>query len=246
MPFWYFFPVPQIPPNVAHESNQLELVEYLAKEGSAVDMGTPIALVENWWAVFQLKANGRGILKKTFFDPGTTISVGDPIAVIGAEGENIPYGQSRSLLEVVRMKREKPSREIGARHHEEKLPAPAGRIEHAAAWADDLERACAFYERWFRATRGPKYSSANRPFTSYFLSLSSGARLELMAAPGERARLAHIAISVGSIGAVDGLVSEMKSAGVPLLSGPRLTGDGYYEAVVTDTEGNFVEITASI
>src|ERR1700733_13114624 len=173
-------------------------------------MGTPIALAENWWAVFQLKANGRGILKKTFFHPGTTIRVGDPIAVIDAEGENIPYGQSRALLEVVRMKREKASRGVGAHDGEEVLPAPVGRIEHAAAWADDLERACAFYERWFRAARGPKYSSANRPFASYFLSLSSGARLELMATPGERARLAHIAVSVGSIEAVDRLVSEMK------------------------------------
>jgi lactoylglutathione lyase len=244
MPFWYFFPVPQIPPDVAHKSNQLELVEYLAKEGSAVDIGTPIALVENRRAVFQLKANGRGSLKKTFFDPGTAVSVGDPIAVIDAEGENIPYGQSRALLEVVKMKREKPSQEFGASPAEEVLPAPVGRIEHAAAWAADLERACAFYERWFRATRGPKYSSASRPFTSYFLSLSSGARLELMTAPEEHARLAHIAISVGSIEAVDHLVSEMKSAGVPLLSGPRLTGDGYYEAVVADTEGNLVEITA--
>jgi lactoylglutathione lyase len=243
MPFWYFFPVPQIPADVAHQSNQVELVEYPAKEGSTVNIGTPIALVENRWAVFQLNANGQGTLKKTFFDPGTSITVGDPLAVIGAEGENIPYGQSYALLEVVRMKRQKPSRKPGARRAEEGLLAPVGRIEHAAAWATDLERACAFYERWFSATRGPKYSSTNRPFKSYFLSLSSGARLELMTTPGERACLAHIAISVGSSEAVDRLVSEMKRAGVPVLSGPRLTGDRYYEAVVTDTEGNLVEIT---
>jgi lactoylglutathione lyase len=60
-----------------------------------------------------------------------------------------------------------------------------------------------------------------------------------MSTPGERAR-----ISVGSIETVDRLVREMEEAGVPLLSGPRLTGDGYYEAVVIDTEGNLVEITA--
>jgi len=110
MPFWYFFPVPQIPPEVAHQSNQVELVKYLAKEGSKVGPDTPIALVENWWAVFQLRANGQGILKKSFFAPGTIISVGDPIAIIGADGENIPYGQSRAVLEIVRMKREKPRR----------------------------------------------------------------------------------------------------------------------------------------
>jgi pyruvate/2-oxoglutarate dehydrogenase complex dihydrolipoamide acyltransferase (E2) component len=110
MPFWYFLPVPQIPPDVAHQSNQVELIKYLAKEGSKVEVGTPIALVENWWAVFQLKANGVGTLKKTFFDPGTTISVGDPIAIIGADGESIPYGQSYATLEVLKTKREKPPR----------------------------------------------------------------------------------------------------------------------------------------
>jgi lactoylglutathione lyase len=108
----------------------------------------------------------------------------------------------------------------------------------------DLERACALYDRWFKATIGPKYSSTKRPFTSRFLWLSSGTRLELMASPEEAPRLAHIAVSVGSREAVERLVAEMKAAGVPIVSGPRVTGDGYYEAVVTDTEGNLVEITA--
>jgi pyruvate dehydrogenase E2 component (dihydrolipoamide acetyltransferase) len=94
MPFWYFFPVPQIPPEVAHQSNLVELVKYLAREGSKVDKVVPIALVENWLAVFQLRANGPAILKKTFFDPGTSITVGDPIAIIGPDGEAIPYDQS--------------------------------------------------------------------------------------------------------------------------------------------------------
>jgi catechol 2,3-dioxygenase-like lactoylglutathione lyase family enzyme/predicted nucleotidyltransferase len=132
---------------------------------------------------------------------------------------------------------------LDARLVEEGLLAPAGQIEHAAAWVADLERACAFYERWFKATIGPKYSSTKRPFTSRFLLLSSGARLELMASPEEPPRLAHIAVSVGSREAVERLVAEMKAAGVPIVSGPRVTGDGYYEAVVTDTEGNLVEIT---
>jgi catechol 2,3-dioxygenase-like lactoylglutathione lyase family enzyme len=127
---------------------------------------------------------------------------------------------------------------------EEKLLAMVGQIAHAAAWAADLERACAFYERWFKATTGPKYSSTKRPFTSRFLSLGSGARLELMTSPAEAPRLAHIAVSVGSREAVDRLVAEMRAAGVPIVSDARLTGDGFYEAVVTDTEGNLVEITS--
>jgi 2-haloacid dehalogenase len=120
---------------------------------------------------------------------------------------------------------------------------PIGQIDHAAAWVSDLKRARAFYERWFRATAGPVYSSSKRSFTSCFLSLGTGARLELMTSPGEAPRPAHLAVSVGSRDAVDRLVKTMEAAGVCIVSGPRLTGDGYYEAVIADSEGNLVEIT---
>jgi lactoylglutathione lyase len=127
---------------------------------------------------------------------------------------------------------------------EEGLMFPIGQIEHAALWVSDLERARAFYERWFKATAGVKYSSSKRNFTSYFLSLGSGARLELMTSPGEAARLAHLALSMGSSDAVDRVVKAMEASGVKIVSGPRLTGDGYYEASIIDTEGNLIEITS--
>lgn len=120
---------------------------------------------------------------------------------------------------------------------------PVGQIDHVAAWVGDLERARAFYERWFKAAAGPMYSSSKRDFKSCFLSLGSGARLELMTSPGESPRPAHLAVSVGSRDAVDRLVKAMESAGVRIVSAPRLTGDGYYEAVVADSEGNLLEIT---
>ncbi len=119
----------------------------------------------------------------------------------------------------------------------------APQIDHAAAWVGDLERARGFYERWFKAKPGPRHSSSARDFKSYFLSLGSGARLELMTAPGESPRSAHLAISVGSREAVDRLVQEMETAGVRIVSRPRITGDGYYEAVIADSEGNLLEIT---
>src|SRR6202051_2360468 len=131
-----------------------------------------------------------------------------------------------------------------ARLVEEGLMFPIGQIEHAAVWVSDLERARAFYERWFKASAGEKYASSKRDFTSYFLSLGSGARLELMTSPGEVARLAHLALSVGSRNVVDHLVKAMEAAGVQIVTGPRLTGDGYYEASVIDTEGNLIEITS--
>lgn len=78
MPFWYYFSVPKLPPEVAHQSNLVEIRNYLGAEGSPVDVGSPIAVVENYWAVMTLKANGKGILKKTFFDRGTSVKIGDP------------------------------------------------------------------------------------------------------------------------------------------------------------------------
>lgn len=120
---------------------------------------------------------------------------------------------------------------------------PAGRINHVAAWVSDLDRARAFYERWFKAAAGPKYSSTKRDFQSYFLSLDTGARLELMTSPAEAARPAHLAVSVGSRDAVDRLIQTMEAAGVRIVSYPRLTGDGYYEAVIADSEDNLIEIT---
>ena len=110
MPFWYYFVVPELPPEVAHQSNMVDVRKYLAAEGSPVNVGSPVAIVENYWAVMMLKANGKGILKKTFFDRGTSVKVGDPIAIIGADGECIPYGQAYAVLEVIEHKRPKPAR----------------------------------------------------------------------------------------------------------------------------------------
>ena len=123
-------------------------------------------------------------------------------------------------------------------------PDLVGQIDHAAAWVSDLDRARAFYGRWFKATATSTYSSSKRDFQSCFLSFASGTRLELMASPGESPRLAHLAVSVGSRAAVDRVVKEMEAAGVRIVSLPRLTGDGYYEAVIADPEGNLLEITA--
>jgi len=111
MPFWYYFPVPKLPHEVAHQSNLVEIRKYLAAEGSPVEAGSPVASVENYWAVMTLKANGKGVLRKTFFEPGTSVKIGDPIAIIGADGENIPYGKELALVEVIERKRRKPSEE---------------------------------------------------------------------------------------------------------------------------------------
>ena len=55
--------------------------------------------------------------------------------------------------------------------------------------------------------------------------------------------LTHFAISVGSRERVDELTEAIRSAGYEITGEPRTTGDGYYESVITDPEGNLVEIT---
>jgi pyruvate dehydrogenase E2 component (dihydrolipoamide acetyltransferase) len=108
MSFWYFVTVPKLPAEVSHQSNIVEVQKYLLKEGDPVDLGTAVALVENYWARMRLKANSKGILQKTFFRPGTHVKIGDPIAIIGADGENLPYDRESSTVEIAEIKREKP------------------------------------------------------------------------------------------------------------------------------------------
>jgi lactoylglutathione lyase len=126
------------------------------------------------------------------------------------------------------------------------------RIDHVGLWASDLETVRAFYERYFGAVAGPKYTNPAKRFESYFLTFPGGdVRLEVMRVPesGGRASdrlvgFAHLAIAVGSEAAVDALAGRLRTDGYEVVDGPRRTGDGYYECVVLDPEGNRVEITA--
>ena len=127
------------------------------------------------------------------------------------------------------------------------------RLDHMAIWVDDLERMRRFYEVYFGATAGLEYTNAKKRFTSYFLSFDLGARLEIMQKPGlasrphgaevERLGYAHLSMAVGSEEAVDALAVRLESEGYPVLDGPRRTGDGCYEALLLDPEGNRIEIT---
>lgn len=127
------------------------------------------------------------------------------------------------------------------------------KVAHVALWCRDLDRATAFWVDHFGASPGERYASARRPgFVSRFIRLDEGATLELMSLPelldggpmaSERTGWAHVAIALGSAAAVDALAARMQGAGL-LVSAPRRTGDGFYEAVLRDPEGNLIEITA--
>ncbi len=126
-------------------------------------------------------------------------------------------------------------------------------IEHVAIWTDDLERMKVFYVRYFEARAGERYRNPDTHFESYFLSFTSGARLELMTAPdvegrqahtaGNRNGYTHLAFSCGDPSLVDELTQRIREDGYRVVQDPRRTGDGYYESVVLDPDGNRVEIT---
>ena len=126
------------------------------------------------------------------------------------------------------------------------------RIEHVALWARDLEAVAAFYARWFGARMGERYENPRKGFASRFLEFDGGARLEVMTradvearGDGELLGLAHVAMVVGNEAAVDALAARFAAEGIAVIDGPRRTGDGYYECVVRDPEGNRVEVTAA-
>lgn len=125
------------------------------------------------------------------------------------------------------------------------------KIEHIAMYVNDLEQTKDFFVRFFGATSNDGYHNKTTGFRSYFLTFEDGARLEIMNKPDMKnveKHLAstgyiHIAFSVGSKEKVDQITGQLKEAGYRVISGPRVTGDGYYESCILDLEGNQVEIT---
>ena len=125
------------------------------------------------------------------------------------------------------------------------------KIEHIAMYVNDLEAAKEFFIKYFDAVSNEMYHNQRTGFKSYFLSFEEGARLEIMTKEAmedtkktlTRTGFIHLAFSVGSKEKVDSLTSKMKEDGYEVISGPRTTGDGYYESCVVAVEDNQIEIT---
>ena len=125
------------------------------------------------------------------------------------------------------------------------------KIEHIAMYVNELESARDFFVKYLGGVSNDGYNNKTTGFKSYFISFDDGARLEIMnkpsmdnlAKPVNRTGYIHIAFSVGSVEEVDRLTSEFREAGFEVLSGPRTTGDGYYESCIVGIEGNQIEIT---
>ena len=125
------------------------------------------------------------------------------------------------------------------------------KIEHIAMYVNDLEAAKNFFIKYFGASSNAGYHNEKTNFRSYFLTFDCGSRLEIMNKPvmedleksPTRTGFIHIAFSVGSKEKVDELTARLKSDGYKIISGPRTTGDGYYESCVVAFEENHIEIT---
>jgi lactoylglutathione lyase len=128
-------------------------------------------------------------------------------------------------------------------------------LEHVAIWTNDLERLKAYYMKYFNAKPNDKYVNTAKNFESYFLSFGSGARLELMKMtniPGnandtikkQHLGIIHLAFGVSAMADVDAKAKQLQEDGHAILSGPRKTGDGYYEFETLDPDNNRLEVTA--
>ena len=125
------------------------------------------------------------------------------------------------------------------------------KIEHVAMYVNDLEAARNFFVQYFGGCANDGYHNKSTDFRSFFISFDDGARLEIMKKPGmeddrkapDRTGYIHVAFSVGSRDKVDELTQRLLTDGYTVISGPRTTGDGYYESCVVAIEDNLVEIT---
>ena len=127
------------------------------------------------------------------------------------------------------------------------------RIDHIAIWTKKLEKMKHFYETYFQGKSGEKYINPRKNFESYFVEFDSGTRLELMEKLEVDSKLhddienylgiTHFAISTGERIEVDHLTERLRTDGFKIIGEPRVTGDGFYESVVLDPDGNKVEIT---
>lgn len=125
------------------------------------------------------------------------------------------------------------------------------KIEHIAIWTNKLEELKEFYCKYFGGTSNDKYTNTKKGFESYFITFDEGARLEIMSRTDINEKLedgkeiigiTHLAFSLENKEEVNTLTETLRTNGFIVAGEPRTTGDGYYESVVLDPEGNRLEL----
>ena len=125
------------------------------------------------------------------------------------------------------------------------------KLEHIAIVVSDIQRAKDFFTKYFACTQGADYYNPRTGLHSCFVSFDGEARIELMKWDGvdfTPSKLNdkvyfHFSISLGSKEQVDNLTSRLQSDGFTVKSGPRTTGDGYYESAISIFDGIELELT---
>jgi len=127
------------------------------------------------------------------------------------------------------------------------------KINHIAIYTNDLDQLCKFYLQYFGCRCSAKYENTQKGFESYFLTFDLGPKIEIMKKDSienkhpingqEKIGFSHLAVSVGSKERVDYLTFRFEQDGLKIISKPRLTGDGFYESVISDPDGNRIELT---
>lgn len=133
------------------------------------------------------------------------------------------------------------------------------KIDHIAIYVENLEATKEFFIKYFNATannlyHNPKtlYHNPKTELSTYFLSFEDNTRLEIMSRPNMiktefnlyRQGFIHLSFSLGNKEKVNELTARLKNDGYKILSGPRTTGDGYYESYVLGPENNILELIA--
>jgi catechol 2,3-dioxygenase-like lactoylglutathione lyase family enzyme len=108
-----------------------------------------------------------------------------------------------------------------------------------------------FYVTYFGGESSEKYVNPGKGFESYFIRFGHSAALEIMSrtditspATKECTGFCHVAFNAGTVEAVHGLTRRLREDGFRVFSEPRTTGDGFFESVIGDPDGNRVEIVA--
>lgn len=194
-----------------------------------------------WWAVATLTTVGYGDVY-----PVTNLGrlISGVIALIGIGLVALPTGiiGAGFMAKINDKKPDDEEKEVTSRSE--------AFIAHIAIGTRDLEAEKAFYVNTFGAEASARYENPKKHYASYFITFFEGSRLELFSDDISRnaaesiAGRTHIAVSVGSRSEVDLMTEALRKKGVPILSEPRTTGDGYYESAIADPEGNKIEITA--
>ena len=121
-------------PQMGHDMHEGTVVRWLKDEGSAVEVGEPIAEIETDKAIVELESHTSGILKTILVQEGVSVSVGQPIAVLGEEDELVFHREHEPIQsgsEVFRREDEAPQADIDAFHEqaESPFPRPGARLE---------------------------------------------------------------------------------------------------------------------